>query len=277
MKRNILLLTGNGFLGKNLIDNLNKKQNTIYIYAKRKKKFKTPKNVKVFKEDIFNIRKIQIKNSIIILTTLNNINKNFEEKFKKLLNKIILSKPLKIILISSVSVYAKKQSLYSKNCKIAEKYCKLKFKNLIVLRAGNIFGENKTKPSYIEKLLIASINNLNLIENKLNLKRSYIHIEEFCKAISKIIQKNTKKYKLYNLSNKNYILSSYQIKQLLIKKLKLKISLKKKKIFVNIIRSVIYSKKFEKDFNFKFENKFLKRLINLRNYYEKCYFNKNSF
>ncbi len=271
MGRNILLLTGNGFLGKNLVNNLNKKENKIHLYI-RKKNSKVQNNIKLYIKDIFKIQKIDIKNPIVVLTTLNDTNKKFEEKFKKLLEIISHSEPIQIILISSVSVYAKTKTPYSKNCMSAETNCKKRFKRLTILRVGNIFGEYRTNPSYIEKLLISSLLNNNFSENKLNLTRSYIHVEEFCKAVSKIINKKTIGYRLYNLSNKNYIYSSYQIKKLLFKKLNLKINLKKKKFKTHIIRSIINSNKFEKDFNFKFEKIFLKRLIYLKNYYKKLLF-----
>ena len=276
MKRNILLLTGNGFLGRNLILHLNKKKNNIFFFT-RKKNSQIPKIIKVCSEDIFKIKKLQIKNSVVILTTLNNSDNKFYLKFEKLLEKIFYTKPIKVILISSVSIYAKKQTSYSKNCKLAENICKKKFKKLVILRAGNIFGEYKKNLSYIEKLLISSINNSKFTENKINLIRSYIHVEEFCKAVSKVINNKTFGHKIYNLSNKNYIFSSYQIKKILSKKLGFKIYSKKKIIKTHILKSIIKSKKFEKDFNFKFENKFLKRLVNLRNYYKNFYFNKNSF
>ncbi len=146
MKRNILLFTGNGFIGLNLIKYLNKKRNKISIYIREKNNFKIPKNIQIFKKDIFHIKKIPIKNATVVLTTLNNSKKNFKFKFKKLLDIIHKSNPKKIILISSVSVYSKKSNNYSKNCRIAENECKNKFNNLIILRVGNIFGEFRIKP-----------------------------------------------------------------------------------------------------------------------------------
>lgn len=269
MKRNILLLTGNGFIGLNLIKSLNKKKNIISIFIKKKNNFKIPKNIQVFKKNIFQIKKIQIKKSIIILTTLNNTNKDFQSNFNLLLDKIKSSNPKKVILISSVSVYSKKTNNYSKNCKIAEYECKKKISNLIILRVGNIFGELRTKPSYIEKIIISSINKLYFIENKLNLIRSYIYIDEFCKAISKIIDNKTINKNIYNLSNKNYIFSSYQVRKIVAKCLNTKILFKKKKINTHISKSIIKSDKFEKDFNFNFPNNFVLNIKKIYKYYKK--------
>ena len=64
-------------------------------------------------------------------------------------------------------VYSKKFNNYSRNCRIAEYECKKKFNNLIILRVGNIFGELRTKPSYIEKIIISLVNKLDFVENKL--------------------------------------------------------------------------------------------------------------
>jgi len=212
MKRNILLLTGNGFIGRNLIKSLNKNKNKISIFIKKENNFKIPKNIQVYKKNIFQIKEIQVKDSIIVLTTLNNTNKDFKSKFSLLLNKIKSSKPKKLILISSVSVYSKK------------------FNNLIILRVGNIFGELRTKPSYIEKIIISLVNKLDFVENKLNLIRSYIYIGEFCRAISKVINNKTIKTNIYNLSNKNYIFSSNQVHKIVAECLNIKIFVKKKKL-----------------------------------------------
>jgi nucleoside-diphosphate-sugar epimerase len=269
MKRNILLLTGNGFIGRNLIKSLNKNKNKISIFIKKENNFKIPKNIQVYKKNIFQIKEIQVKDSIIILTTLNNTNKDFKSKFSLLLNKIKSSKPKKLILISSVSVYSKKFNNYSRNCRIAEYECKKKFNNLIILRVGNIFGELRTKPSYIEKIIISLVNKLDFVENKLNLIRSYIYIGEFCRAISKVINNKTIKTNIYNLSNKNYIFSSNQVHKIVAECLNIKIFVKKKKISTHILKSIIKSNKFEKDFNFKFTNNFASNIKKIYKYYKK--------
>ena len=170
-------------------------------------------------------------------------------------------------MISSVSVYSKKLNNYSKNCKIAENECKKKFNNLTILRAGNIFGELRTKPSYIEKIIISSINKENLVENRLNLTRSYIYIDEFCRATSKIIDKKTINSNIYNLTNPNYIFSSYQVRKIISECLEVKIQITKKKINTHILKSIIKSNKFEKIFNFKFTNNFVKNIKKIHNYY----------
>lgn len=268
MKRNILLLTGNGFIGHNLIKSLNKKKNKISIFIKKENNFKIPKNIQIFKKNIFQIKNIQVKNSIVILTTLNNSDKDFKLKFKLLLDKIKKSNPKKIVLISSVSVYSKKSNNYSKNCRIAEHECKKEFNNLIILRVGNIFGELRPKPSYIEKIIISSINRSNFAENKLNLTRSYIYIGEFCKAISKVIKHEIVCSNIYNLTNKNYIFSSYQVRKIISECLNSKIHYNKKKVSTHIIKSIIKSNKFEKIFNIKFENNFVKNIRGIHKYYQ---------
>lgn len=267
MKRNILLLTGNGFIGLNLIKTLNKKRNKISIFVRKKNNFKIPKNIQIIKKDIYQIKEIQVKNPIVILTTLNDNGKDFKFKFKLLLDKIKKSNPKKIILISSVSVYSKKSNNYSKNCKIAEYESKKKFNNLTILRAGNIFGELRTNPSYIEKIIISSINKQNFVENRLNLTRSYIYIDEFCRAISKVIDNKIINSNIYNLTNSNYIFSSYQVRKIISECLNIKICLNKKEINTNILKSIIKSNKFEKIFNFKFTDNFTKNIKKIHNYY----------
>lgn len=274
MKRNILLLTGNGFLGLNLIKKLNRKRNKISVYIKKKNNFVIPKNIQIFKKDIFQIKKIEVKKPVVILTTLNNTDIDFKIKFRFLLNKLKKSNPIKVILVSSVSVYSKKSNNYSKNCKIAENECKNKFNNLIILRAGNIFGELRSNPLYIEKIIISSIIKKDFIENKLNLVRSYIYVDEFCRAVTKIIDNNKINSNIYNLTNKNYILSSFQVRKRISENLNIKINSIKKRIYTHIVKSNINSKKFEKDFKFKFVDNFDENIKKIYKYY-KSYFKIN--
>ena len=166
-----------------------------------------------------------------------------------------------------MGVYSKNSNNYSKNCRIAEFECKNKFNNLTILRAGNIFGELRNKPSYIEKIIISSINQQDFVENKLNLTRSYIYIDEFCRAISKIIYKKTIDSNTYNLTNPNYIFSSYQVRKLISECLDIKICLNKKKINTHIFKSIIKPNKFEKIFNFKFTNNFSENVKKIHHYY----------
>ena len=112
MKSNLFLFTGFGFLGLNLAKYFKYKNFNISLIGKKKKypfniRFKT-KHINLIYSDIFNLKKIndlKIENSIIVLTTLNNNNKDFFVKFKRFINLLVKKKPRKIILISSVGVY----------------------------------------------------------------------------------------------------------------------------------------------------------------------------
>ena len=81
------------------------------IGRKKKYPFKifiNKKKFNIMNQNIFNIRKLknlEFADSIVILSTLNSNNKNFQKKFKKLVTFLSKKKLRKIILISSVSIY----------------------------------------------------------------------------------------------------------------------------------------------------------------------------
>ena len=86
---------------------------------------------------------------------------------------------------------------------------------------------------------------------KEKLVSSYLSINEFAEMIFKILKKS--RHKIYNISNPNNYRNSHQIINFFQKKFNIKIkNLPKTKI--KIKKSIINSKLFEKNFNFKFSN-----------------------
>ena len=137
MKRKLYLFTGFGFIGLNILNYLKNDKFKLNIIGRKKKYpfkiFINKKKFNIMNQNIFNIRKLknlEFADSIVILSTLNSNNKNFQKKFKKLVTFLSEKKLRKIILISSVSIYGNTnirkiqlKNQYSKNTFFAEKIC----------------------------------------------------------------------------------------------------------------------------------------------------------
>jgi len=285
MKKELLLLTGQGFLGLNLIKNFKKKFQITIVGTNSNKsiKYKIPKEIKVLNINLFKLKNFNLNKPYIIITTLNNLEKNFYNKFKKLVDNIKKTDPQKVIFISTAAIKNKSEvnsnsNLYQyiKNAELAEKICLQNFTNLTILRVANIFGPFKSKPSFIEKIIISSLHNLNFFHYKSNLVRSYIHVDEFCKIIKTIFFLKKMKKILYYISNKNFILSSNQIIKIFLKmNFKLKIYYHDQKY--EILKSIIKNSYFEKETNFKFEKNFIKKINSTTNFYKNYYLTKKTF
>jgi nucleoside-diphosphate-sugar epimerase len=284
MKKKLLLLTGQGFLGLNFIKNFKKK---FFItiagtFSNKLIKYKISKEVKIINKNIFKIKKFNGNRSYVIITTLNNTETNFYNKFKVLIKNLKITNPKKVILISTAVIKNKKQVKlnsdlykYIKNAELAEKICSENFNNLIILRVANIFGPLKNKPSFIEKIIISSTHKSNFIYYKSNLIRSYIYIDEFCKIIKKILYTKMKQ-NLYYISNKNFILSTNQILKIF-SKLKYKFNIDYNKKSPEVLKYIVNSSVFKNEVKFKFENNFVKRLKYTKIFYENYYHKKKVF
>ena len=259
MKKKLLLLTGQGFLGLNFIKNFKKK---FYLtiagtFNNKLINYKISKKVKIINKNIFKIKKFKNNGSYVIITTLNSTEANFYNKFKVLIKNLKITNPKKVILISTAVIKNKKQVKfnsdlykYIKNAEVAEKICSENFNNLIILRVSNIFGPLKNKPSFIEKIIISSTNKSNFIYYKFNLIRSYIYVDEFCKIIKKILDTKMKK-NLYYISNKNFILSTNQILKVFLK-LKCKFNINYNKKSPEVIKYIVNPSVFENEVKFMF-------------------------
>lgn len=284
MKSKIFCFTGIGFLGLNLLKYFIK-DNCKIIGIKKNFPFKfVIKNEKkyIFINNIFNTKqsqKLELKNSIIILSILDFKNKLFKNQFNELIKFFKEKKIKKLILISSVSVYKnnnsnKVQTLneYSKKCLLAEKICKKYFKKCIILRVSNLFGILRPDPGTIEKMMMEYLDIKKFIFYKKEITRSYIPINELCSILKKIIMiKNFSG--IYNISNKNFIFTFKKLEEEFTKKFKKNRLLKKVNLKPFITRSVIDNKKIMKRINYKQSVNFRNELNNIEKFY-KNYFIK---
>ena len=223
-KKNILISGFDGFLGKNLTKKINLNQYNIYGIGNYKKniclniqnikKKINSKNLKFFKK-----KKIDI---IIHCAGSSGVGIEYKRDFKKNVltafeilefAKEHLSKP-KIIIASSLAVYGNKYiykikenfplnpySFYGLNKKISEDICLFYAKkfnmDILILRISSVFGGNQKKQFVYEATKKILNNNYNFWGSG-NEVRDYIHIDDVCEIINKLLKKNLKGLNIIN-------------------------------------------------------------------------------
>lgn len=220
---NIFITGSSGFIGKNLFNNLLKKNEIkIYLFLKKnkknllfKKKFSNDQRVKIFFGQPNN--KNQLKKIILLCDLICNLGFPNKTKFKKIIHKkkylltlknilniVKEKKNFKLVHISSSEVYGFKK--INNNKKFTEKakklptnvYAKAKIdaeklilksgarviKNTIILRLFNVYGRGQSSKSLISEI----DHKLKINKKKINLKniydkRDYIFVDDVINAI----------------------------------------------------------------------------------------------
>ena len=221
---NIIVLGGSGFIGKSLIDRLektNSRNTTVMVHST---KIKT--SLKKFQGNILDkTLKKNIQDGDIIVNLVgqyngeisNFIDLNINGSFN-LLESCKGKKNIKIILISSIDVYGecgKQSSRENKklspqysygliklfNEKIYENFAKTNNVNIIVLRLGNLYGPNKKNGLILN--LLKSIKKKKLVSINQNgrQRRDYLFIDDAVDGILQAINSKLKKYNTFNISS----------------------------------------------------------------------------
>ena len=221
IKKNILIIGGNGFVGKYLCEVLKKKYNLYKI--SRSVKFDS------FKCDITNYKKLNF-----LLSKLNidfkfviNLSGQIENNKKKLEKNIIKgnlnlikyfnSTNTKIIFLSSALVYKSSKNLQSEKTKPipstfygrlklkAEKLYKKNSRNFLIIRSGNIYDDYLIKKGFLKNIHDSIFKDKKLIINNASSNRPYIHILDFCNLFFKVINIPAKINKItINFCSENY-------------------------------------------------------------------------
>ena len=209
--KKILIIGGNGLIGKKLISNIKKKYKLIT--PKRSKKFNIAKyhtlnkyiNNKI--DVIINLSG-QVDNKKKMHETIITGNKNIIKLSKKINKKIL------IIYLSTNLIYGYSnkilnersktfpKGLYAKYKLRAEKYYENSNLNYLILRIGNVYGDIKNEKNIISKIYNSITREKKLLITNSYVSRNFISLEDTIKIIKKILIKKLKNNK-YNVGNEN--------------------------------------------------------------------------
>lgn len=193
MTSKILLIGGEGFIGRNISNTLSENYNcfsigiekSIFLNRKDKYIFSNP-----YKEIISNTYDVYIH-------LIDNKVKDdtFEVEEIKLLNNLHIQPNSHLILFSSSVIYANPSSPYAKRKlaleNIYENYCQKNNINLSTLRLFNIFGNYQLpnrQGSLIANIFYNHLNNLPIEINDMEVKRDYIYAKDMANIVKQIIE-----------------------------------------------------------------------------------------
>lgn len=244
IKDKVLITGSKGFVGKHLVDLLNKKN--YHVYAPTKKELNLNNLI-----DLKNYMKLNQPSFIIHLAARTVPNINSHQEFKKQLKNTLvpteniaksLNKNLKLIIgVGSIEEYGNVTSPYNEtilpkpqssyglvkylSCLQFQNFCNERKIKHIWLRPSLIFGNGMSS----DRLIGGFINSCKLKKNfKLNNPnsiRDHLYVNDFCRVILYIL-KNYKNFnsETYNVSSENYFKNSTLIKKIM-KQLSKKISI----------------------------------------------------
>ncbi len=205
MKKKIIILGSNGFIGRRLSIKL-KKKFKIFSSPSKKTSFK-------------NIKKILVKNKIQYIINL--VNSDYQRiemiKYNKDLLKIIKNLNIKIIFFSTSLVYGfskkpaneyskiKPFNDYTKNKSRIEKLYKNSKTNFKIIRLSNVYDDELNKKGIFKNLInCVKKKNTYIKFNDLEIYRNFIHITDVVNMLEKFILKYDKiEEKIINFGGEN--------------------------------------------------------------------------
>ena len=271
MKKSIYISGFKGFIGHNLKKEIKKK------------------NIFLIKNDVNSLKKGE---TIIHLASKTGIPQSWDnpEDFVKINTDLLLNllevcrkKKLHLIFLSSVYLDSKQNKIknnstifpsnpYALSKYLCENICKFfstEFNlNITILRLPIIFGYNQNNKFFIPILLDKLKNNKTISLYGTKVLRNYIFIDDLVQITLKVIAKQKKKFKVYNLDNKKNYLTNYDVVKLLLKSTESRSNILKKKVRKNEVKNLrIDSSEIYKDFNWKAKVNFkegIKRILNVK-------------
>lgn len=271
MRKKILLIGSNGFIGKNLsiylkkffsIYKLNRnvlKENRKNISCDISKKNDLKKKFLKFPkfEYVINLSGQVEKNKSKMRNNIYQGNKNLIQIFKKTEATLVFFST--VLVYGHSKNYSNEKSILNPNSDYAK--IKVKTENLynktckkfLILRVGNVYDDQLSKKGLLKNLIGAIKNDTTFIVNKLETARNYIHIEDLTRII-KIIIDSKKINKTLNIGHQN--ISNKKMIKIFEKIFKKKIKTKNLKQSYFLDPNVkINSNLIKNKFSYKFKNK----------------------
>lgn len=188
---NILITGSNGFIGKNLVDRLNKLGNFNIIH------FNEDDNFDKIEQSINNLDFIVHLAGVCRSNNKEdfvNVNLNLTEKIVNLVNKSNKNIPI----IFSSSIHAELDTDYGKTKLAAERVIKKNINNSYIFRFHNIFGKyaKVNHHSVVANFCYNISHDLDIIVNDPSVELEFIYIDD---VIDKIISIVTNKLKIDNI------------------------------------------------------------------------------
>jgi nucleoside-diphosphate-sugar epimerase len=189
----ILLLGGEGFIGRNIIDVLDERFN-CYSLGRTPSNFRTSFD-RFIRMDPYR-ETINESFDVIVHLIDNKSDLNLEIDFLKKINS-----DAHIILFSSAVVYANPTSEYGVRKSNLEKIYLAHHKKLTILRLFNVYGKYQIpyrQGSLVANILYNHINNIPIRINDVNVKRDFIFAEDIGRYVEFVISNGL--YGIYDLA-----------------------------------------------------------------------------
>lgn len=207
-RKKILILGGEGFIGRNLFDFLSK--NYDCYSSDRSASVFTGANRKVVKKNPYE-QKIKNNYNIIIHLIDNKVdNRFYEKKELELIKNIDLSDKNHLILFSSAVIYANPDSEYGKRKikmeNIYSNYCNKHNIKLTIFRLFNIYGSYhlpNRQGSLVSNILLNYLNGKAVEINDLSACRDFIYAKDLGKFIKYAIEK--RQFGIIDLATNNSV------------------------------------------------------------------------